>query len=1038
MSAKRIGYPLVILSMATTMVGFAVGVGAASQTISRPPETRPAVALDTSTTVSTALGYEYLNSVMDKFNHTVDVYTDADSGGNHYIPSGWMGDWADVTFASDSTATVPHSGLTSVRIRYSAEATQGNRWAGIYWQHPENNWGDLTGGLDLRGASQLTFWGKKEDPGDGWVDFKVGGINRIPNDDPAKPDRDAFGPIGTGYVRLSDEWQRFTIPLDKDYFDVYRDQHVANGFAPSGSMGDLGDITFTDTYTVNPYAGRTAIRIDYSAAGPQGWSGIYWQCPANAWGDSPAGLDLAGFTRLTFKAHGRVGGEQVEFFAFGIGRDPLTGTPTKPYYDSSPKTSLGYVSLDSTWTTYSIDLTGKDLSRVIGGFGWATNRSRNANGATFYLDDIRYERSLSPSDLNSTIGGFAWATDKASNPDGVTFYLDDIQFDKARPNALRLLTSFELRDPDADKPLGNVAFTYDNALAMLSYMARGTADDWRRAKIIGDTLIYAQDHDPDYDDGRLRNAYRSGDITDTSNGDALLPGWWDDTRKRWLEDPEAVSSTTGNIAWAMIALLDYYENKGDPAYLEAARRMGEWVETETRDDSVAIGGYMGGYRGWPSDPPQKQTWKSTEHNIDLYVAFRRLHTATGNTAWVERANHAKRLVEAMWDSDSGRFWTGTLGDGTTTNTANIPVDIQAWAVLAFPEKLEYRQGLAWAEANARTDCAVHDCPNHSDARPGFSGFDFNDDLDGIWFEGTAQMVTAYRAACETEAAGTYLRELRRAQVSAENSDGRGIVAACHDGVTTGFDLVYLNRLHVGATSWFIMAARSFNPYWPDRTKPFARASAPRYSTDQSKTRTFRVGWTASDATPTMGIASYEVQRKDGSLGAWTDWKNDTTQTSGIFSGTVGHTYHFRVRATDWTDNQSTWSPPVATVVPFDQDVATYSARMWASTSATSSQLYLGTARSTTRPGARAVYRFNGRQVILFVTEGPDRGKARVRVDGGAWSTFDTYAPSTRFRQAAWAWPRIAGNANEVHTVTIENLATARRPRLELDAIGVRR
>src|SRR5438445_373357 len=51
--------------------------------------------------------YTYLYSVMDKYHRFVDnshsnqtacfnVYTDKDAAGNHFIPSGAMGDWGDI------------------------------------------------------------------------------------------------------------------------------------------------------------------------------------------------------------------------------------------------------------------------------------------------------------------------------------------------------------------------------------------------------------------------------------------------------------------------------------------------------------------------------------------------------------------------------------------------------------------------------------------------------------------------------------------------------------------------------------------------------------------------------------------------------------------------------------------------------------------------------------------------------------------------------------------------------------------------------
>jgi CHAT domain-containing protein len=39
--------------------------------------------------------------------------------------------------------------------------------------------------------------------------------------------------------------------------------------------------------------------------------------------------------------------------------------------------------------------------------------------------------------------------------------------------------------------------------------------------------------------------------------------------------------------------------------------------------------------------------------------------------------------------------------------------------------------------------------NHRNQQGGFSGYDFNDDKDGVWFEGTAQMAVAYELAGKT-------------------------------------------------------------------------------------------------------------------------------------------------------------------------------------------------------------------------------------------------------------------------------------------------
>jgi hypothetical protein len=60
-------------------------------------------------------------------------------------------------------------------------------------------------------------------------------------------------------------------------------------------------------------------------------------------------------------------------------------------YSDSDTAGIGPVVLSKEWRQYTLDLKGKDLSYINGGFCWATNVDVNPQGATFYLDEIRYE-----------------------------------------------------------------------------------------------------------------------------------------------------------------------------------------------------------------------------------------------------------------------------------------------------------------------------------------------------------------------------------------------------------------------------------------------------------------------------------------------------------------------------------------------------------------------------------------------------------------------------------------------------------------------
>ncbi|MCP4407895.1 MAG: hypothetical protein GY807_09070, partial [Gammaproteobacteria bacterium] len=105
---------------------------------------------------------------------TFPVYTDAAAQSNHYAPSGWMGDaeHPDRVSLTECWGDNPYSGETSIKVAYIQKIAG---WAGIYWAHPANNWGERPGGYDLQGADRLTFWARSDTPGAS-VTFIVGGI----------------------------------------------------------------------------------------------------------------------------------------------------------------------------------------------------------------------------------------------------------------------------------------------------------------------------------------------------------------------------------------------------------------------------------------------------------------------------------------------------------------------------------------------------------------------------------------------------------------------------------------------------------------------------------------------------------------------------------------------------------------------------------------------------------------------------------------------------------------------------------------------
>jgi len=91
----------------------------------------------------------------------------------------------------------------------------------------------------------------------------------------------------------------------------------------------------------------------------------------------------------------------------------------------------------------------------------------------------------------------------------------------------------------------------------------------------------------------------------------------------------------------------------------------------------------------------------------------------------------------------------------------------------------------------------------------------------------------------------------------------------------------------------------------DRTLPVGVAGVlPMYG--DAPFRDFYVYWWDSHDN-LSGIASYDVQYRDGTSGTWTDLLTNTDDTYTRFVGFDGHTYYFRTRARDSAGNQSAYA-----------------------------------------------------------------------------------------------------------------------------------
>jgi len=189
----------------------------------------------------------------------------------------------------------------------------------------------------------------------------------------------AIGPTiyKTSMLKI-EEFYNPTEPKFLDYFWIYEDgwynSNPNNNHYEPAYMGTVS--IYMDHWQINPHSGVECIQFKNGGT----WGGVYYLEPANVWATGPpdpgpgVGYDLTGATKLTFWIRAD---QPTTLKEYGYG---LPG-------DSCGKNQYFNLSVTTNWQEVTINLSGKDLSHVSGGFYFVAN-----NGVTFYLDDIRYEK----------------------------------------------------------------------------------------------------------------------------------------------------------------------------------------------------------------------------------------------------------------------------------------------------------------------------------------------------------------------------------------------------------------------------------------------------------------------------------------------------------------------------------------------------------------------------------------------------------------------------------------------------------------------
>jgi len=236
MPAKKI-YLVPIGCAMVAIVLFAAGCGERKDSLNLPAGEMKQLENNKMVSSETKKVFKAEENGQARKGNVFHVYVDRGYFKNHFIPSGWMGDYGDLKI-NESWRENPYSRRHCIRIDYSGRIAQGAGWAGMYWQEPQNNWGNIPGGYDITGAEKLTFYARGEKGGEVITEFKIGGIQGEFSDSTS---------VSIGPIVLTPEWKKYTITLENEDLS-----HVIAGFAfvisqmenPDGAVFYLDDVKY--------------------------------------------------------------------------------------------------------------------------------------------------------------------------------------------------------------------------------------------------------------------------------------------------------------------------------------------------------------------------------------------------------------------------------------------------------------------------------------------------------------------------------------------------------------------------------------------------------------------------------------------------------------------------------------------------------------------------------------------------------------------------------------------------------------------------
>lgn len=304
---------------------------------------------------------------------------------------------------------------------------------------------------------------------------------------------------------------------------------------------------------------------------------------------------------------------------------------------------------------------------------------------------------------------------------------------------------------------------YDNALASILFIARG---DFHNAEKVFDFFNARIDTELLIGNGGFHQ------FRNTAGGNA---------RRIWL----------GDNAWLLIALNNYRQKTKSNKYDRLATELELWIRSLQNQDGSLAGGY---------NPDGTQIGIITEGMITAFNAV------PGYDDF--HRNLLLYLENERWHESESLLLTQT-----EEPAYQYALDLHSLSYLIFenfpPNVLDSADRYLTIEQSTITKKEI-------------KGYCFDEDIDVIWLEGTAQMALARAAAQQHEASSEIIGELEKNLVGSSSfSKSTGLPYTSNQGTTFGAAELWEHadlKPALSSSIWYLFSKMNHNPFFAERVK----------------------------------------------------------------------------------------------------------------------------------------------------------------------------------------------------------------------------